>query len=62
LEAHKLVESVRKLIKKSGFRKYYHSSTGAGMGAENFTWAGLVADMVRQEACLPKENSTFVKK
>lgn len=58
-EAHKLVESVRELIKKSGFREYYHPFTGAGMGAENFTWAGLVTDMIRQEAHIPKENSTL---
>ncbi len=46
-EALKLVESIRELIEKSGFREYYNPFTGAGYGAKDFTWAGLVIDMVK---------------
>ncbi|SDM55092.1 hypothetical protein SAMN05421823_11593 [Catalinimonas alkaloidigena] len=41
-----LVETVKALLEKSGFREYYHPFTGKGMGAQNFTWAGLILDMV----------------
>lgn len=34
------------LIEESGFREQYHPETGAGQGATNFTWGGLVIDMV----------------
>lgn len=33
------------LIEQSGFREYYNPITGAGLGAQNFTWGGLVLDM-----------------
>lgn len=33
------------LVRKSGFREYYHPKTGEGMGAEDFTWGGLILDM-----------------
>lgn len=33
------------LIEKSGFREYFDPMTGEGMGAEDFTWGGLVIDM-----------------
>lgn len=48
-EAHLLVESIQKLIKKSGFREYYHPFTGEGYGANDFTWAGLIIDMMKME-------------
>jgi glycogen debranching enzyme len=47
LEANKLLKTVKTLIKKSGFREYYNPLTGEGYGAENFTWSGLVVDMMR---------------
>ena len=34
------------LLEKSGFREYYHPSTGEGLGATDFTWGGLVIDML----------------
>jgi glycogen debranching enzyme len=34
------------LIEKSGFREYYNPLTGEGLGAKNFTWGGLVLDMI----------------
>lgn len=42
-----LIESIRKLIAKSGFREYYDPFTGEGYGAKDFTWSCLVVDMIR---------------
>lgn len=48
-EAEKLLLTVKKLIEKSGFREYYNPFTGEGYGAKDFTWGGLVLDMMRQK-------------
>lgn len=48
-EASKMVNSIKQLITKSGFREYYNPATGEGYGAKNFTWAGLVVDMMQME-------------
>ena len=48
-ESKRLVESIRALVEKSGFREYYNPFTGEGYGAKDFTWAGLVADMIKME-------------
>ena len=48
-EARRLVESIKKLIRISGFREYYNPFTGEGHGARDFTWAGLVVDMMNME-------------
>lgn len=48
-ESRHLIESVRQLIAKSGFREYYNPFSGEGYGATDFTWAGLVVDMIRME-------------
>ena len=53
-EADRLIDSVRKLIEKSGFREYYHPFTGEGLGAEDFTWPGLVTDMIRAREKMEK--------
>lgn len=45
-EAERLIDSIMSLIEKSGFREYYNPFTGEGHGAENFTWCGLVLDMI----------------
>jgi glycogen debranching enzyme len=46
---HQVAEDLKvatiKMIKKSGFREYYNPVTGLGLGAENFTWPGLIFDM-----------------
>lgn len=34
------------LIQKSGFREQFNPLTGEGLGAQNFTWGGLVIDML----------------
>jgi glycogen debranching enzyme len=48
-EAELLLNSVKKLIAKSGFREYYHPFTGKGEGALDFTWSGLVLDMIQRQ-------------
>ncbi|MDF9798397.1 glycogen debranching enzyme [Catalinimonas alkaloidigena] len=48
-EAQHLVKSIKKLVGKSGFREYYHPFNGEGNGAHDFTWAGLVVDMINME-------------
>jgi hypothetical protein len=45
-EAEVVRETILKLIRQSGFREYYDPYTGDGYGAENFTWSGLVVDML----------------
>lgn len=45
-EARTLQETIRRLIHQSGFREYYNPFSGEGYGAENFTWSGLVVDML----------------
>ncbi len=45
-EAELIKEKTVALLMQSGFREHYHPETGAGMGAHDFTWGGLVLDMV----------------
>lgn len=45
-ESSRILESIKALIRKSGFREFYNPFTGEGYGAEDFTWAGLVVDMM----------------
>jgi hypothetical protein len=47
-EAAHLLASIRELIELSGFREYYNPFTGEGYGAKDFTWAGLVVDMMEK--------------
>ena len=49
-EADGLLTAVKKLIHKSGFREYYHPFSGEGYGAKQFTWSGLVVDMMSMQA------------
>ena len=42
-----MLESIKELIEKSGFREYYNPNTGKGYGAMDFTWSGLVVDMMK---------------
>lgn len=44
-EAADIKAMTERLLAQSGFREYYHPDTGAGMGAEDFTWGGLLLDM-----------------
>jgi glycogen debranching enzyme len=42
-----LMDGIRNLISKSGFREYYNPLTGEGYGARDFTWSCLIVDMIR---------------
>lgn len=44
-EAAIVARQSKELVERSGFREYYHPETGAGLGAQDFTWGGLVLDM-----------------
>ena len=44
-EAETLRRSLQRLTEQSGFREYYNPHTGAGYGAREFTWSGLLLDM-----------------
>lgn len=43
--AKRIKEDSIKLIEKSGFREHFNPLTGKGLGAKDFTWAGLILDM-----------------
>jgi glycogen debranching enzyme len=45
-QQHALRESLRKLVDREGFREYYDPVTGQGHGAREFTWSGLLVDML----------------
>jgi len=45
-EAETLRQTILSLIRQSGFREYYDPFTGEGHGARDFTWSGLVVDML----------------
>ncbi len=45
-QADALQQAIIRLIRQSGFREYYHPFSGEGLGAEHFTWSGLVVDML----------------
>ncbi|WP_347158983.1 amylo-alpha-1,6-glucosidase [Pontibacter chitinilyticus] len=47
-QAKELLLTVKRLIHKSGFREYYDPFTGEGHGAEDFTWSGLLVDMLNK--------------
>jgi len=46
MEAKYLLDCSIKLLEKSGFREQYNPFTGEGYGARNFTWGGLIVDML----------------
>ena len=48
-KANVLIDCIKKLLEKSGFREYYNPFTGEGYGATNFTWTGLIVDMMNKE-------------
>lgn len=61
-EATRMVESIKDLIRKSGFREYYNPFTGEGYGANDFTWSGLVVDMMNmEEGKAPETANVFSK-
>ncbi|HEX2934786.1 MAG TPA: hypothetical protein VHO72_05485 [Bacteroidales bacterium] len=53
-EANLFISCISKLIEKSGFREYYNPFTGEGYGATDFTWTGLIVDMLKKENKTPE--------
>ena len=45
-KAEEIRDASMKLIKQSDFYEQYNPHTGEGYGAKNFTWGGLVIDMI----------------
>jgi hypothetical protein len=43
--AGRLSASLTELVQASGYREYYDPLSGAGYGAREFTWSGLLVDM-----------------
>ncbi len=44
--AKDIMRSSENLIQNSGFREQFNPLTGEGLGAVNFTWGGLIVDML----------------
>ena len=44
-EAGAVRDASRELLSQSGFREYFDPHSGEGLGAEQFTWGALIADM-----------------
>jgi glycogen debranching enzyme len=44
--ARRIEDASLALVERSGFREYYNPLTGAGYGARDFAWSGLVFDML----------------
>ena len=44
--ATRLRDSLLRAVREGGFREYYDPFDGAGHGAHDFTWSGLVIDML----------------
>lgn len=44
--ATRILESSAALLEQSGFREYFDPMTGAGLGAQEFTWGSLIVDMM----------------
>jgi hypothetical protein len=56
-QADELVRRVCAPIGSQHLREYYHSYTGAGMGASDFAWSALVIDMLARD---PRAASSYV--
>jgi hypothetical protein len=53
-EAKTIRDEVITLVRKEGYREYYHPFTGEGLGGNNFSWtAALVLDLLLVTTCLP---------
>ncbi len=47
--AERLVDRSASLVEGQGFREYYNPSSGEGHGAHDFSWTGIVLDMLAQD-------------
>lgn len=46
IRAGRLADASTALVRRSGFKEYYHPFTGEGFGAPSFGWSTLVVDML----------------
>jgi glycogen debranching enzyme len=44
--ARRIEDASGTLVERAGFREYYHPATGEGNGAQDFSWTGIVVDML----------------
>jgi len=48
--AEKIKKGILSLVQQEGFWEYYHSFTGKGLGAKNFSWtSALILDLICSE-------------
>jgi glycogen debranching enzyme len=61
-QAAALRRSLAALVQQSGFREYYNPLTGEGGGAEEFTWSGLLLDMVEPRVAADREPARLLQR
>jgi glycogen debranching enzyme len=44
-EAERMATALGEAVRREGLREYFHPRTGAGLGATDFAWSSLVAEM-----------------
>jgi glycogen debranching enzyme len=55
--ADELTRRITHAIRQSGLREYYDPMTAAGMGAPDFSWSALAADMINRD---PRAATSYV--
>jgi len=48
--ARRIEDRSGELVERHGFREYYHPATGEGNGARDFSWTGVVVDLLGSSA------------
>jgi glycogen debranching enzyme len=48
-QAEEMARRLARAVSGAGLREYYDPFTGAGMGAQSFTWSALVTEMVDRD-------------
>ncbi|MFL5824511.1 MAG: MGH1-like glycoside hydrolase domain-containing protein [Solirubrobacteraceae bacterium] len=56
-EADELARRIIATVAREGLREYYHPRTGAGMGAQDFAWSSLVAELIIED---PRAERSYV--
>ena len=50
VEARRLADGVIAAVAREGLREYYDPRTGQGLGAKDFAWSALVAELANPDA------------
>jgi hypothetical protein len=59
--AAELHADMLRLVRRSGFREYFHPFGGEGFGASSFAWtAALVIDVIHRDHRLAGDREAFV--